>query len=56
MIGEDCPLWKRKNRPFLYISRFILLILFFSICNHFDGFRNLEYESLRFQKLGYEKY
>jgi hypothetical protein len=44
------------DRPFLSISRFIQLIMFFSICNHIDGFRNLEYESLRFQKLGYERY
>ncbi|KAK2359680.1 hypothetical protein QL285_085028 [Trifolium repens] len=44
------------DRPFLSISRFIQLILFFSICNHIDGFRNLEYKSLRFQKQGYERY
>jgi hypothetical protein len=44
------------DRPFLSISRFIQLIMFFSICNHIDGFRNLEYESLRFQKLGYKRY
>jgi hypothetical protein len=56
MIGEDRPLWNPKNHPFLSISRFIQLIMFFSICNHIDGFRNLEYESLRFQKLGYERY
>jgi hypothetical protein len=44
------------DRPFLSISHFIQLILFFSICNHIDGFCNLEYKSLRFQKLGYERY